>query len=242
METMHCTKEYASGSGYYPALLKNDKKTGDFEGCMELTRALLHEQQNSWCDYSHNGDCSFAGVYQPNLPTQAEGIGYFLAFSNFRHVWDFLELEDVASLSQLWNATKYVCSLSKDDYLAYDNGKVDADEVEDYCFRSAYVFQLLHNGYGFRLNDTITSLDVVNGLKVGWALGAMLYEINALPWTYESHEHEIAAFENQAVTEDRLLVLFVILAVVGLASSAVLLYKLRQATNQSKRHMYETIA
>jgi hypothetical protein len=239
VETMHYTEEYASGNGFYNALLKNDKTTGDWSECMKMTYALLNKQQNSWCEYSHNGECSFAGTYQPNLPTQADGVGSFIAFSNYRHVWDFLQLEDVASLSQLLNATKYVCSLSKDDYMAFNNGKVDEDEVEDYCFRSAYVFQLLHNGYGFKMDDNITSLEVINGLKVGWALGAMLYELNAMPWTYESHEHELSVFEHQAVIEDRTLVFVVILSIIGFLTSGVLYYKLRQV--ESKRMMYETI-
>lgn len=43
---------------------------------------------------------------------------------------------------------------------------------------------MLRNGYGFEMEDNITATDVVNGQKVGWALGSMLYEINTLPWTY----------------------------------------------------------
>ena len=66
----------------------------------------------------------------------------------------------------------------------------------------------------------------------------MLYEINTMPWTYESHEHEIALFEHEAVVEDRTLVLFAILALLGLGTSGVLFYKLRQA---NKRHKYEMI-
>jgi hypothetical protein len=60
----------------------------------------------------------------------------------------------------------------------------DGEDIVDYCFRSVYVFQILHNGYGFELDDYVTSAGVVSGQKVGWALGAMLYEINTLPWHY----------------------------------------------------------
>jgi hypothetical protein len=41
------------------------------------------------------------------------------------------------------------------------------------------------DGYGFKHNSTITVLDEVNGNKVGWPLGAILYEINSLPWELE---------------------------------------------------------
>ena len=30
----------------------------------------------------------------------------------------------------------------------------------------------------------ISSRDTINGMKLGWAFGAMLYEINALPFTF----------------------------------------------------------
>lgn len=38
------------------------------------------------------------------------------------------------------------------------------------------------DGFGFQLNQTLTVTDTLNGHKVGWALGSMLYEINTLPW------------------------------------------------------------
>ncbi len=38
------------------------------------------------------------------------------------------------------------------------------------------------DGYRFNLNQTLTVLDDINGHSVGWALGAILYEINEMPW------------------------------------------------------------
>lgn len=43
----------------------------------------------------------------------------------------------------------------------------------------------ISDGYGFKHNSTITVLDQVNGNKVGWPMGAILYEINSLPWELE---------------------------------------------------------
>ncbi len=37
---------------------------------------------------------------------------------------------------------------------------------------------MFSDGYRFDLNQTLTVLDEVNGHAVGWALGAILYEIN----------------------------------------------------------------
>ena len=46
------------------------------------------------------------------------------------------------------------------------------------CFRSVFVYQLLRNGWEFGDDYKMTAVDVINGQKMGWALGCMLYEIN----------------------------------------------------------------
>lgn len=53
-----------------------------------------------------------------------------------------------------------------------------------YCFIAAYAYGMLTEGYHFEPNRNLTVVAKIDGLKVGWALGAMLYEINALPWEY----------------------------------------------------------
>jgi hypothetical protein len=63
-----------------------------------------------------------------------------------------------------------------------------------YCFVASYTYSLLRDGYGFDLDRNITVVSKVNGLKVGWALGAMLYEINALPWEYVPPSTWVNAF------------------------------------------------
>jgi hypothetical protein len=129
--------------------------------------------------------------------------------------------------------------MNKSEVLSFGNGTVDDIDLENYCFRSAYVFSLLRYGYGFKMEDNITSVDIVDGKKVGWALGAMLYEINAMPWTYlRSHDHEIVMFEHRPVAEDRLLVVLFALSIIGLGSSMLMFLKLRQS---SKRHIYEEV-
>lgn len=149
----------------------------NFEACLEQAELLLHLDSNSWCDFAHREDCSLAGVYQPSLPDTE-----FVAFSNYYHIWNFLGLQERATIAQLDAATREACSLSWKDLQARKN-RVDGD-VETYCFRSTYALQLLKKGYGFHDNNIIRVSKVINGQKVGWALGAMLYEINTLPWQY----------------------------------------------------------
>ena len=60
--------------------------------------------------------------------------------------------------------------------------------MASYCFQSAYIHEILRNGYGFQDTDSITATNIINGQKVSWALGSMVYEINTLPWDYiEQH-------------------------------------------------------
>jgi hypothetical protein len=82
--------------------------------------------------------------------------------------------------------------MSFQDVIQYydQRGLVDADsKLEEmlpyFCFLSSYAYVLLVDGYGFQKNSTLTVLDQVNGNKVGWPLGAILYEINSLPWELE---------------------------------------------------------
>jgi Golgi nucleoside diphosphatase len=176
-----------SGSGFYQGLLKNDNASGDFDSCLQYTKELLHLEDNAWCDFAHRNECSFNGVSMPELPRQSEHFGEFLAISNYFHVWEFLGLPKRASLAQLYNGTEHICSMNKKELFEFnrENAKVDDSEVEDFCFRSSYAFNVLRHGYGFEMDEHITATEVINGQKVGWALGAMLYEINTFPWSYE---------------------------------------------------------
>jgi Golgi nucleoside diphosphatase len=192
VETPEYEDSYASGNGFFQAILKNENERGDPDACLALAKDLLHLEQNDWCNFSHAGDCSFAGVYQPDLPTQIEQFGEFVAFSNYYHVWNFLHLPELATLNQLENATRYACNMTRDELVNFNDGK-DSDDLDSFCFQSAYVFQLLHNGFGFQMTDSIRAVEVLNGHKVGWALGAMLYEINTLPWSYSRPDNNLEA-------------------------------------------------
>jgi Golgi nucleoside diphosphatase len=192
VETREFEDSYASGNGFFQAVLKNENERGDPDACLALAKDLLHLEENDWCNFAHAGDCSFAGVYQPELPTQHKHVGEFLAFSNYFHVWEFLHLPELATLNQLENATRYACSMSHDELVDFNDGQ-DSDDLDSFCFQSAYVFQLLHNGFGFQMTDSIRAVKVLNGHKVGWALGAMLYEINTLPWSYSRPDNILEA-------------------------------------------------
>jgi len=170
----------------YSVTFSGGESGGDFEECSNLARTLLRKNTNEWCKFEHKGDCSFAGVYQPPLPTQSRHFGEFFGFSNYLKVWKFLRLQPRSTLAQLQKNAQQMCSFSAfdlDEYIVGGGGATAGSA--DFCFLACYSFELLHNGYGFKLDDHITVANVINGQKVGWALGSALYEINALPWEYD---------------------------------------------------------
>ena len=73
--------------GSYHAVLVNNEDTGDWDACKEHVRQVLNEKSNAWCDFSHLGSCSFAGVYQPELHRENEFLAFRLVVSVFFYSW-----------------------------------------------------------------------------------------------------------------------------------------------------------
>jgi Golgi nucleoside diphosphatase len=251
VETWDFVQNYPSGDGFYQAVVKNDEKRGDPDRCLQLTKDLLHREKNDWCNFAHNGDCSFAGVYQPKLPTQKKNFGEFVGFSNYYHVWKFLDLPESASIGQLGNATRYVCAMSHDELVKHAGHRADPTlDIDSYCFQSAYTYQLLHNGYGFGLDDTVRVTKVISGHKVGWALGAMLYEINSMPWEHapdRSHEPDQIDYKPKHLRMERefwdriSLIAFAVGLSASIMFAVTLLSKRGECKTPKNRSEYETI-
>lgn len=210
------------------ATLQNLNPTGNFDECMDMVEDLLHLSSNQWCEFAHKGDCSFAGVYQPDLPPTE-----FVAFSNYYHIWQFLKLPERATIAQLEEATRHACQLSNDDLLDFGGHKMETTELQTYCFRSVYAYQLLTKGYGFRNQDVIRATNIIGGHKVGWALGAMLYEINALPWQFDTVP-EIHAAEHYVSRPTY----YFVSVVLGVLAATVLLFVYRE---RGLRRLYEPL-
>lgn len=192
----------------YSERLELDGETITIEGgpsktldkCTSSTILLLRKDLNSWCNFAHNRQCSFAGVYQPDLPPPGN-FGDFYGFGGFKDLWSFLEMsEDKASVQELHDRAQHVCSMTWKELKTFNKRKQKTKQesstpsLAHYCFVASYTYSLLRDGYGFDLDRNITVVSKVNGLKVGWALGAMLYEINALPWEYVPPSTWVNAF------------------------------------------------
>mmetsp|Transcript_29355 Transcript_29355/g.68746 ORF Transcript_29355/g.68746 Transcript_29355/m.68746 type:complete len:828 (-) Transcript_29355:253-2736(-) len=74
----------------------------------------------------------------------------------------------------------------------------DAKRARQICFKAALATAILNNGFGVHMDRTLFATDVIetksgSKLKAGWALGAILFEINSLPWTYRPVDSDSAS-------------------------------------------------
>ena len=220
-----------NGTKTYHSTLSNNNASGDFEGCAAIATVLLNKSYNKWCNFSHRNECSFSGVYQPELPTQSNHFGEFLAFSNYHRVVDFLNIPNRFTIRTLKNATESICSLNKYEILSFNAGRLEDEDALQMCFKSMFVYQVLHNGYGFKLDQHLTAASVVSGHKIGWALGSMLYELNSLPWTYMPKAANKGSFSDNSVMIKLMVVMMIFIVVFFFW----ILFKLK------RRHNYEKV-
>ncbi|XP_075904855.1 ectonucleoside triphosphate diphosphohydrolase 7-like [Nelusetta ayraudi] len=149
---------------------------GDWAQCLEQVRPFLG---------LHNGTMSPGGVYQAPINfTNSE----FYGFSEL-----FYCTEDVLRLGGQYNSRKY--SRAAADYCAtkwstlkqrLDNKlfsqHADINRVRYQCFKSAWMFEVLHSGFRFPLDyPDLSTAQLVHDKEVQWTLGAILYKTRFLP-------------------------------------------------------------
>jgi hypothetical protein len=163
----------------------NDK--GDqFKQCVNALIPLMEKSSGGYCNLVYHGECGIGGEYQPTLPTGE--AGNFMGTSSYKIPWAIMGLPSNSSIQLISERASEVCDMdwkSLNEYIYGNNlteKGVKEKQIQYSCFMSAYTYVLLHIGYGFKANQTITVVDVVNGNKAGWALGAILHELNNLPW------------------------------------------------------------
>ncbi|CAM9586993.1 unnamed protein product [Ectocarpus sp. 6 AP-2014] len=175
----------------------------DFDACDRQTAELLEASTSSgsFCQFAFPGQCSVLGVYQPELPQGGEH-GRFYGFSGYYKLWQFLDLDESTTVAEIVDEGKRVCGMSREDLSAYNSVRKGHEHnvpyLAKYCFMSSYVTTLLSDGYRFPVEEHIHFVDEVGGYKVDWSLGSMLYEINALPWSYVTPADPAAAAQTSA--------------------------------------------
>lgn len=177
------TSGTASGKPY--TLREDDTYSYDlsrFQKCREALIPLMEKDKDDYCDEAYHGECSIGGQYQPAIPR----IQHFMGTSSYKVPWAILRLPQNASLELLRERAIQVCSLDYGQVQQYSKDyNISAREEKYYCFSAVYALVLLEDGYGFWPNASVTVVDTVRGNKVGWPLGAILHEINNLPWELE---------------------------------------------------------
>ena len=153
------------------------------------THLSLSFSGKAWCDFAHDRDCSFAGIYQPPLPLGSHDFKEFIVSSNFVDVFSFLQLPGTSNLASVRQGARTICTMSLYELEVYNSklssGVSDVNDLVQYCFRATFVASFLIDGIGFPEAANVTAIDVIDGQKLGWALGSTLYEINTLPWEFE---------------------------------------------------------
>lgn len=109
-----------------------------------------------------------------------------------------MQLRDTSTLKEYRKKAEYICQLSFREAIHYyevNNFNILDDKlgemIPNYCFLVSYTYALLIEGYGFQPDQSLTVMDQVRGNKVAWALGAILYEINTMPWRLEVVDNSV---------------------------------------------------
>jgi len=172
----------------YAAVMRNDDEHGNYDRCFQRVYKLFRKEANAWCNFAHDRDCSFAGVYQPPIAVTGADALEFVVTSNFWDIIDFLGIGTTANLLDIRTKSRMICDMTYAQLKDYNNARSvrqwSQDDLLQACFRSIFTSIFLTEGVGFPLNYNVTAIDVIDGQKLGWALGSTLYEINTLPWEF----------------------------------------------------------
>ncbi len=189
------------GPGGALAVVEGD---ADWEQCYELAKHIVETRLTGPCLSNYNsssshsmrsalpvaartnpstssqwpGECtSFFGLYKPDFSDRT-----FYSFSGFSYFVKFAGLSSTASLQEVADAGRHICSMDWNTLLqTYPTA--NKYYLRSYCWLSIYAVALLHEGFGFPMqNSRLLWTNSILNTDVTYALGAMLYDVNLLPW------------------------------------------------------------
>jgi len=158
--------------------------SGSFDKCVEASNILL----NATAPCPSN-PCLFNGVHSPLMfPNMHHFVGVSEYWYTSNDVFRAGGLYDKVTFGK--KASDY-CSTSWISILDQygGQGKISESRLRDQCFKSAWLVNILHNGFGIGRegsipgNGTMRSIDEIGGVSVSWTLGALLANVvsNASP-------------------------------------------------------------
>ncbi|CAA7401918.1 unnamed protein product [Spirodela intermedia] len=152
----------------YARSVESDKSwpyiTGNFSECRSAVQMLLQRGKGD-CPYRQ---CRLGSAFVPALE------GKFLATENFFFTSKFFGLGPAALLSDFVAAGERFCG---EDWMKLKRKypSLEEDDLLRYCFSSAYIVALLHDGLGVALDDQrIVYANEVGSIPLDWALGSFL--------------------------------------------------------------------
>ncbi|KFQ41297.1 Ectonucleoside triphosphate diphosphohydrolase 7, partial [Nestor notabilis] len=145
---------------------------GDWPACAELLQPLLAGPNSS--------QASLVGAYKAPIDF---GNSEFYGFSEF-----FYCTEDVLRLGgHFFSAAQEYCSqrwevLTQRFRGGLYSAHADQHRLKYQCFKSAWMYQVLHQGFSFPLDyPSLRTAQLVYDREVQWTLGASLYKTRFLP-------------------------------------------------------------
>ncbi len=159
------------------------KGTGQFFNCLELLTPLLNKGQP--CPDS---PCFFNGVH---MPLANFTFHQFLGVSEFWYTfYDVYQLGGPYNSTRMLNYSQNYCQKSWKEIQALQaSGSYpsvhDTSRLELQCFKSGWLLNILHEGFGFPKQTTLSpprslfeSVNQIHEKSVSWTLGAMLIHIS----------------------------------------------------------------
>jgi Golgi nucleoside diphosphatase len=159
----------------------NTTGVGIFDNCMARITPLLNKHKKCTED-----PCLFNGMHAP-----------IMDFNNHRfigvsEVWyttfDVYDLGGKYNYKMLYDASKEYCESHWDEIVrkfeAHQVEHVDnLERLQQHCFKSAYLLNVLHNGFGFPKESTsLESMEELEGMSLSWTLGAIfIYASSVMP-------------------------------------------------------------
>lgn len=150
---------------------------GDWLACVELLQPLLAGPNGS--------QASLVRAYKAPIDF---GNSEFYGFSEFFYCTeDVLRLGGQYSASTFTSAAQEYCSQRWEVLIQRFRGGLysahaDQHRLKYQCFKSAWMYQVLHQGFSFPLDyPSLRTAQLVYDREVQWTLGAILYKTRFLP-------------------------------------------------------------
>ncbi|KAJ3269551.1 Guanosine-diphosphatase [Terramyces sp. JEL0728] len=147
------------------------KGTGtDFDQCYSfISDNLFNKKETCALD-----PCSFDGIYMPNLKDSFKHDLY--AFSYFYDKFaDPFNHENSFELRQMKHQADIVCGKSPQLLQA---GLKEYEKNSDWCMDLGFMYSLLTVGYGLPETHIVKTTKKINGIEIGWCLGAAIQMID----------------------------------------------------------------